>query len=92
MKVPYLPYCGNSVALFHREMAIADPEPPAPYALRNGVVLDPFVGSGTSLVEAARLGLPACGGDLNPAAWPWRGPTGWSTWTQPSLAVVPGCC
>ena len=38
------------------------------YAPRNGVVLDPFVGSGTSLVEAARLGLPACGGDLNPAA------------------------
>ena len=38
------------------------------YAPRNGVVLDPFVGSGTSLVEAARLDLPACGGDLNPAA------------------------
>ena len=38
------------------------------YAPRHGVVLDPFVGSGTSLVEAARLGLPACGGDLNPAA------------------------
>ena len=38
------------------------------YAPRNGVVLDPFVGSGTSLVEATRLDLPACGGDLNPAA------------------------
>ena len=38
------------------------------YAPRNGVVFDPFVGSGTSLVEAARLDLPACGGDLNPAA------------------------
>lgn len=38
------------------------------YAPRNGVVLDPFVGSGTSLVEAARLGLPACGADINPAA------------------------
>ena len=38
------------------------------YAPRNGVVLDPFVGSGTSLVEAARLDLSACGGDLNPAA------------------------
>ena len=35
------------------------------YAPRNGIVLDPFVGSGTSLVEAARLDLPACGGDLN---------------------------
>ena len=30
--------------------------------------MDPFVGSGTSLVEAARLGLPACGTDINPAA------------------------
>ena len=40
----------------------------AAYAPRAGVVLDPFVGSGTSLVEAGRLGLGACGGDLNPAA------------------------
>ena len=38
------------------------------YAPPNGVVLDPFVGSGTSLVEAARLELPACGADINPAA------------------------
>ena len=38
------------------------------YAPRNAVVFDPFVGSGTSLVEAARLDLPACGSDLNPAA------------------------
>ena len=38
------------------------------YAPRHGVVLDPFAGSGTSLVEAARLDLPACGGDINPAA------------------------
>ena len=40
----------------------------AAYAPRDGVVLDPFAGSGTSPVEAARLDLPACGGDLNPAA------------------------
>lgn len=38
------------------------------YAPRDGVVLDPFAGSGTSLVEAARLGLAACGVELNPAA------------------------
>ena len=38
------------------------------YAPPTGVILDPFVGSGTSLVEAARLGLAACGGELNPAA------------------------
>ena len=49
-------------------MTIADPGPPAPYAPRNGVVPDPFADSGTSLVETARLGLPACVDDLNPAA------------------------
>ena len=38
------------------------------YAPKASVVLDPFVGSGTSLVEAARLGHAARGYDLNPAA------------------------
>ena len=38
------------------------------YAHRGATVLDPFVGSGTSLVEAARLELASCGSDLNPAA------------------------
>ena len=38
------------------------------YGPRAGVVLDPFVGSGTSLVEAARLGLAGCGSEINPAA------------------------
>lgn len=38
------------------------------FAPQDAVVLDPFVGSGTSLVEAARLGLSARGCDLNPAA------------------------
>jgi DNA modification methylase len=32
------------------------------------VVLDPFVGSGTTLVEAQRLGRPSLGVDLNPVA------------------------
>ena len=40
----------------------------AAYAPRPCVVLDPFVGSGTSLVEAARLGFEARGSELNPAA------------------------
>ena len=40
----------------------------AAYAPPSGVVLDPFSGSGTLLVEAARLGLSAHGSDLNPAA------------------------
>jgi SAM-dependent methyltransferase len=34
----------------------------------GGIVLDPFVGSGTTLLEAARLGMPAVGLDVNPAA------------------------
>ena len=38
------------------------------HARRGAMVLDPFVGNGTSLVEAARLGLASCGSDLNPAA------------------------
>lgn len=38
------------------------------YAPRTGVVLDPFVGSGTSLIESARLGLAAYGSEINPAA------------------------
>ena len=34
----------------------------------NGGLLDNFVGSGTSLVEAARRGIPAVGIDINPLA------------------------
>ncbi|MEC7240816.1 MAG: DNA methyltransferase [Myxococcota bacterium] len=32
----------------------------------NGPVLDPFVGSGTTLVEAALLGIPSMGVDIDP--------------------------
>lgn len=35
---------------------------------RAGVVIDPFCGSGVSLVEAARLGADTYGADLNPVA------------------------
>ena len=38
------------------------------YASRGALILDPFVGSGTLLGEAARLGLAATGSDINPAA------------------------
>ncbi|MCG2769202.1 MAG: DNA methyltransferase [Chloroflexota bacterium] len=38
------------------------------YAARNAVVLDPFVGSGTVLLEAGRAGLEAFGTEVNPAA------------------------
>ena len=40
----------------------------ATFAPRPSIVLDPFVGSGTSLIEAARLGFSAFGCDLNIAA------------------------
>ena len=38
------------------------------YAPDSGVVLDPFVGSGTLLAETARIHLAARGYDVNPAA------------------------
>ncbi|MBX5457908.1 MAG: DNA adenine methylase [Thermogemmatispora sp.] len=38
------------------------------YAERSAVVLDPFVGSGTTLFEAARQGLSCYAADINPAA------------------------
>ncbi|MFB8793396.1 MAG: DNA methyltransferase [Microcoleus sp.] len=38
------------------------------YADKNSVIFDPFLGSGTVLYEAGRLGLEACGTEINPAA------------------------
>lgn len=39
------------------------------YAHPGGLVVDPFVGSGTVLAEASRCELPAFGADINPAAY-----------------------
>ncbi len=39
------------------------------YCLPNSVILDPFVGSGTVLLEAGNLGFEAYGFEANPAAW-----------------------
>lgn len=39
------------------------------YCLPGSVVIDPFAGSGTVLYEAAAMGLPAYGFEINPAAW-----------------------
>jgi len=38
------------------------------YTNPGDVVLDPFVGSGVTVIEAARLGRKAIGNDLNPIA------------------------
>ena len=37
--------------------------------IENKRVLDPFMGGGTSLIEAARFGAEVVGNDLNPVAW-----------------------
>src|SRR4051812_37280613 len=39
------------------------------YASNYDVVVDPFLGSGTVLVESARLGKAAFGTEINPAAF-----------------------
>ena len=39
------------------------------YCPPNSVVLDPFVGAGTVLYEAARMRLSAFGYEINPSAW-----------------------
>jgi hypothetical protein len=38
------------------------------YAPKNGLVLDPFAGSGTVLYEAGSLAMPVVGSEINPAA------------------------
>lgn len=38
------------------------------YAPKNGLVLDPFAGSGTVLYEAGTLRMPVVGSEINPAA------------------------
>ena len=38
------------------------------YAPKQGLVLDPFAGSGTVLYEAGTLGMPVVGAEINPAA------------------------
>jgi putative DNA methylase len=38
-------------------------------AFKSKTVLDPFMGGGTTIVEALRLGADVVGADLNPVAW-----------------------
>jgi putative DNA methylase len=42
---------------------------PKDVRIKNQKILDPFVGGGTSLVEASRFGVESIGCDLNPVAW-----------------------
>jgi adenine-specific DNA methylase len=51
-----------------------DPEPlwdfyPKDVRIKDKKILDPFMGGGTSLVEASRFGVDSVGVDLNPVAW-----------------------
>ncbi|MFC7070620.1 DUF1156 domain-containing protein [Halobaculum lipolyticum] len=53
---------------------ISDPESlwelyPKDVRVEDKKVLDPFMGGGTSLVEASRFGAEVVGNDLNPVAW-----------------------
>ena len=62
----------DSTHFFHHWTAKFIPQIPRrlikAYAKPGDVVLDPFMGSGTTLVEAARLGRDAWGTDINPLA------------------------
>jgi adenine-specific DNA methylase len=42
---------------------------PKDVTIDNKRVLDPFMGGGTSIVEASRFGAEVVGNDLNPVAW-----------------------
>lgn len=39
------------------------------FSLKDTVICDPFMGGGTSVVEALRLGCKVIGTDINPVAW-----------------------
>lgn len=56
------------------ETSMEDPEPlwdfyPKDVRIKGKKILDPFMGGGTSLVEASRFGVESVGIDLNPVAW-----------------------
>ena len=57
----FAPYEEHEVSLWNRFCDGVD--------LRGKIVLDPFMGGGTSIVEALRLGCRVVGLDINPVAW-----------------------
>ena len=56
------------------DVSMDDPESlwdfyPKDVRIKDKKILDPFMGGGTSLVEASRFGVESDGYDLNPVAW-----------------------
>jgi len=65
---------GESIQRLIDEVSISNPESlwdlyTKDVRINDKKVLDPFMGGGTSLVEASRFGVEADGYDLNPVAW-----------------------
>ena len=64
----------NNLVEAIRNVDIDDPESlwdfyPKDVRIKDKKILDPFMGGGTSLVEASRFGVESVGVDLNPVAW-----------------------
>jgi adenine-specific DNA methylase len=62
------------IASLLERVDMADPESlwelyPKDVRVEDKKILDPFMGGGTSLVEASRFGAEVVGNDLNPVAW-----------------------
>ncbi|WP_193308743.1 DUF1156 domain-containing protein [Halorubrum halophilum] len=63
-----------NVASLLERVDMTDPESlwklyPKDVRVEDKKILDPFMGGGTSLVEASRFGAEVVGNDLNPVAW-----------------------
>jgi len=62
------------IATLLEQVDMSDPESlwelyPKDIRVEDKKILDPFMGGGTSLVEASRFGAEVVGNDLNPVAW-----------------------
>lgn len=65
---------GIDIATLLENVDLEDPESlwelyPKDVRVEDKKILDPFMGGGTSLVEASRFGVESVGYDLNPVAW-----------------------
>jgi adenine-specific DNA methylase len=65
---------GMDIATLLENVDLEDPESlwelyPKDVRVEDKKILDPFMGGGTSLVEASRFGVQSVGYDLNPVAW-----------------------